>query len=83
LGLGLGLGEGAVEGLGSGGDLTVEEFGSQRDLRWEAEEVEEGGGLLWREDFGWLPPAILHGGDCKGSLPIRLNFTAGALLSLL
>lgn len=37
VGFGLGFGGRAVEGLGSRGDLTVEEFGSQRDLRWEAE----------------------------------------------
>ena len=41
--LGLGLGEGAVDDLGSAGDLAEEEeLGSQRDLRWEA----EGGGFL-------------------------------------
>lgn len=63
----LGLGEGfelaaGLDGLCSldlesaDGLLVVAAEDSQRDLRWEAEEEEEG---LSKEDLGWEPPAIL------------------------
>lgn len=70
LGVGPGLGDESLVGLGSlgldaaavvvGVVLLLEGGGSQRDLRWEAEVAVEEEDGLWDEPLGWVPPAMLR-----------------------